>query len=113
MTQLEIFSKNLCYYLHARQKKQADLCKYMDVSSATVSDWCNAKKMPQTKRIGDIANWLNIQVTDLFDDTLPDESKLTITADDELMNFIELLKNASPEQKRMIYRLADTVLKSK
>ena len=96
-----------------RHKKQADLCKYLKVSSATVSDWCNAKKMPKTQRIGDIANWLHIEVTDLFDESLPNESKLTITADNELVDFIELLKSATPEQQEMILRLAKTVLQTK
>ena len=38
-----IFSKNLLHFLEINQKSQADLCKYIGVSSATVSDWCNGK----------------------------------------------------------------------
>ena len=112
MTQLEIFSRNLRFYMEQRQKKQADLCKYLKVSSATVSDWCNAKKMPKTQRIGDIANWLHIEVTDLFDENLSNESKLTITANNELVELIESLNNATPEQLEMILQIAKTVLKS-
>ena len=110
MTQLEIFSRNLKIYMEARQKKQSDLCKYMNVSSATVSDWCNGKKMPKTQRIGDIANWLHIEVTDLFNDVEPDEKKLTITADSELSELIELLNNATPEQKKTFLQLAKALL---
>ena len=113
MTQLEIFSRNLKFYLDDRKKKQSDLCRYMKVSSATVSDWCNGKKMPQTKRIGDIAKWLSIQVTDLFNDSLPNEKKLTINVDDELVDLIEKYNKATPEQKKMILGLADTVLRVK
>ena len=96
MDRTTVFSRNLRFYMDARKKRQADLSKYMGVSSATVSDWCNGKKMPQTKKIGDIAAWLNIQVTDLFDESEPDEKKLTIVADSELSSFIEAYKNASP-----------------
>ena len=96
MNQLEIFSKNLQFYMTARNKKQADLSRFLHVSSATVSDWCNGKKMPQTKRIGDIASWLNIQVTDLFDESDQNEEKLTIIADSELARFIEAYRSADP-----------------
>ena len=96
MTQQEIFSRNLKIYMDMRQKKQADLCKHLQVSSATVSDWCNGKKMPKTERIADIASWLNILVTDLFDESLENQFKLTITADEELKDFIDLYNSATP-----------------
>lgn len=99
MNKNTVFSKNLRFYMDARGKKQADLCKYLNVSSATVSDWCNGKKMPQTQRIGDIAAWLNIQVTDLFDESEPNENKVTIVADDDLAHFLELYQNATPQAR--------------
>ena len=49
-----IFSKNLLHFLEINQKSQADLCKYIGVSSATVSDWCNGKKMPRMDKIQSI-----------------------------------------------------------
>lgn len=100
MTQQEIFSKNLKTYLHLRNKKQADLCKYLKVSSATVSDWCNEKKMPKMERIGEIADWLNIQITDLFKNDMPDKSKITIYADDELKDLISSYNKANPELRK-------------
>lgn len=63
-----IFSKNLSYYLELTGKNQADLCKYMGVSSATVSDWCNGKKMPRMDKIQSICNWLRIEKSDLLED---------------------------------------------
>lgn len=63
-----IFSKNLRYYLELDRKTQADLCEYMNVSSATVSDWCNGKKMPRMDKIQAICNWLRIEKSDLLED---------------------------------------------
>ena len=100
MNQLDIFSKNLNYYMNIRGKKQIDLCKYLKVSSATVSDWCNAKKMPKTERIGDIAKWLYIEVTDLFNENKPNENKLTIMTDSELAEIINSYRSASPELRQ-------------
>lgn len=63
-----IFSKNLRYYLELDGKTQADLCEYMKVSSAAVSDWCNGKKMPRMDKIQAICNWLRIEKSDLLED---------------------------------------------
>lgn len=60
------FSKNLLYWLDRRGKNQADLYKKMNVSSATTSDWCNAKKIPRTDKLVEIANWLMIELSDLL-----------------------------------------------
>ena len=100
MTQLEIFSKNLRDYLVLRKKTQADLSKYLSVSSATVSNWCSGIKMPRTTRIADIARWLNIEVTDLFDEAGVNENKLTVIADNELADFIDSYKLANPELRK-------------
>lgn len=60
------FSRNLVYWLGKREKSQAELCKQMHVSSATVSDWCNAKKIPRIYNIIEITDWLKIELSDLF-----------------------------------------------
>lgn len=60
------FSKNLVFWLKKRSKTQSDLYKKNHVSSATASDWCNAKKMPRIYNIIEIAEWLNIDISDLF-----------------------------------------------
>ncbi len=62
------FSNNLRYYLELNEKSQAELCEYMNVSSATVSDWCNGKKMPRMDKIQTMCNWLRIEKSDLLED---------------------------------------------
>ena len=61
-----IFSKNLRRYLDMNGKTQADLCKYMGVSSAAVSDWCNGNKMPRVDKIQSICNWLHVGLDDML-----------------------------------------------
>ncbi len=62
-----IFSKNLIYWLNERNKTQADLYKKMNVSSATASDWCNEKIIPRVDKLVIIADWLNIELSDLLE----------------------------------------------
>lgn len=63
----KIFSDNLIYWLNERGKSQADLAKYMNVSTATTSDWCNEKKIPRTDKLVSISRWLMIELSDLIE----------------------------------------------
>lgn len=69
-----IFARNLRHYLEERGHNQSDLCKYMGVSSATASDWCNGRKMPRADKIQSMANWLNVSIGELMDEKSKDES---------------------------------------
>lgn len=39
----EIFVRNLRFLMEAKGITQADICRVLEVSSATASDWCNGK----------------------------------------------------------------------
>ena len=62
----ELFAANLRYWLEQRGKTQADLRRYMNVSSATASDWYNGRKIPRTDKISIICSWLGIELDDLL-----------------------------------------------
>ena len=64
----KIFSKNLAFWLNERNKTQADLYKQIKVSSATASDWCTEKIIPRVDKSVVIAEWLNIEFSDLLED---------------------------------------------
>ncbi len=91
-----IFSKNLRYYLELAKKTQSELCEYMNVSSATVSDWCNGKKMPRMDKIQAICNWLRIEKSDLLEDKGNKNSSYYLY--DEAKELAEFLY-ANPEHK--------------
>ncbi len=90
----KVFSKNLVHYLDKNEKTQADLYKYMGVSSAVVSDWCNGKKLPRMDKIQSICNWLGIEKSDLL------EEKKTNAISDDAKQFLELFEAASPEARQ-------------
>ena len=82
---IEVFSRNLRRWLSLEGKTQAELARYMKVSSATASDWCNGRKMPRSDKLQSICNWFNITLVDLLEeysagesipDFSPDELKL-------------------------------------
>jgi transcriptional regulator with XRE-family HTH domain len=57
----EIFVKNLNYFMKKRGISQADICRDLNVSSATASDWCNGKKHPRPDAIGQLADLLGVR----------------------------------------------------
>lgn len=87
-TAIEIFADNLNYFLSKNQKTQSDLAKYMHVSTATASDWCNAKKMPRVDKLKSIANYFHINLSDLVDDRRDDTYYLD-TESAEIVNFMK------------------------
>lgn len=66
--QKEIFAKNLNYWMNNRNKTQMDLMNDLDLSSSTVSDWCNAKKYPRMGTVQMLADYLEILKSDLIEE---------------------------------------------
>lgn len=61
----EIFADNLCCIMEEKGKSQADIRRELNISSTTVSDWCNGKKYPRVDTIERIADYLGVSYTDL------------------------------------------------
>lgn len=59
-------AENLCYLLEKTGKTQAQLADYMDLSQATISNWCNGIKMPRMDKIDKICTFLNASRNDLM-----------------------------------------------
>ena len=61
----EIFVKNLRFLMEARGITQADICRELNVSSATASDWCTGKKYPRVDAMQRLADLLGVQFSTL------------------------------------------------
>lgn len=64
----EILSKNLKRYMDKKGKNATDLSKELDIKYSTVRDWCNAKNYPRVDKIQLLANYFNINTSDLTED---------------------------------------------
>lgn len=63
-----MFSENLNHFLSLRDKTQADLAKYIGVSTAAVNTWCKGLKTPRMDKVDKICLFLNINRSDLIED---------------------------------------------
>ena len=59
-TAREIFVKNLRFFMEEKGISQADICRELKVSSATVSDWCSGKKYPRIDAMQRLAELLGV-----------------------------------------------------
>lgn len=63
-----IFAKNLTTYMEFHNETQASLAKAINVSPATVSNWCNAIKLPRMDKVDALAKHFGIQRSDLMNE---------------------------------------------
>lgn len=61
----EIFAKNLHFLMEDREITQADICRELEVSSATASDWCSGKKFPRIDKMQRLADLLGVRLSSL------------------------------------------------
>lgn len=64
----EIFAENLKYYMNLHDIDRIDISKILDIPYTTVSDWLNAKKYPRIDKIELLANYFQIEKSDLIED---------------------------------------------
>ena len=62
-----VFSKNLQYYMDLHNINRYDLCAALGFKYSTVSEWLSAKKYPRIDKIEIMANYFDIQKSDLIE----------------------------------------------
>ena len=106
----EIFAKNLKHYMDAYSKDRNDICQILDVPYSTLSDWLNAKKYPRIDKIELLANYFNIQKSDLIESK--EENKFGQETE-QLKQFrllFDKVKDLPEESQRMIYNVTKSVM---
>lgn len=64
----KIFSKNLRRYMDSKDMNTMDLSKTLDVAYTTVADWVKGNSYPRIDKIEMMANYFNIEKSDLIED---------------------------------------------
>ena len=63
---IQIFQKNLKYYMDMKNKSVADLSKDLSISYSTVSDWYNGINFPRADAMGILADYFNVSSSELI-----------------------------------------------
>jgi len=91
-----IFAQNLNNFMSLNGFKQADLARYMKVSTATTAKWCTGQTMPRIDKIQSICNWLGIKKEDLLEERPEPTEEYYI--DKDARNYAEFL-HKNPKYK--------------
>ncbi len=65
-----LLSRNLKEYMYKKGKNVTDLSKDIKISYSTVNDWCNGKSYPRADKIQLLANYFDIEKSDLTDNKI-------------------------------------------
>ena len=116
----EIFGKNLTHYMNRDGINGVTLAKYMNVSSATISDWMHGKKMPRVDKLKSLSNYFRINLTDLTDEDVEESERHKYYYNDETAKVaqeifdssdLHALFNAARDSKPEDLRMAADLLR--
>lgn len=116
-SQKESFKKALSYYLAIAGKHQSDLCKDLNLSSSTVSEWYTGKRIPRPERIQLLAEYLNAPVDQflIFKDpatkNIIDNLSSSLKENDTLLELVGILSNLENEDLYFLKTLTLKLLK--
>lgn len=63
----EVMAKNIRFYLNKNNITNTDICKSLNLSMSTFSDWIHAKTYPRIDKIELMANYFGIEKSDLVE----------------------------------------------
>ena len=114
----EIFTKNLRFLMDARGITQADICRELNVSSATASDWCTGKKYPRVDAMQKLADLLGVLFSTLTTESglqdYEDQERLeALHQDPELRMLFDHTRKMSHEDVLFMLQFAEHLKKNR
>ena len=114
----EIFAKNLRYFMEAKGISQADICRELNVSSATASDWCTGKKYPRVDAMQRLADLLGVMFSTLTTENglqnYEDQQRLEALHQDPALRLLfDHTRKMSHEDVEFMLQMADRILKER
>ncbi|MGI5970750.1 MAG: helix-turn-helix domain-containing protein [Oscillospiraceae bacterium] len=109
-----IMADNIQYYLDRAEKTRADLCRDLGFKYSTVSEWLMARRYPRIDKIEMMADYFGITKSDLVEERRekPQPGERRALSDPLDMRLMELLRRASPEQKKAWISLLESLAPS-
>lgn len=92
----EIMSKNLKKYIELSGKTRKDICRDLNFTYSTFTEWVNGNIYPRIDKIEMLANYFGIEKSDLIEDK--DKQSESYYLDDDAKDLLEFMSN-NPEYK--------------
>lgn len=75
---VEIFVKNLKYYMNLNNKTRTDICNDLNLPYTTFAEWYNGKVYPRIDKIELLANYFSVKKSDLIEEKLKNTSNSAV-----------------------------------
>lgn len=103
----EIFADNLKFYMKSHNVDRSDICKILDIPYTTLSDWLNAKKYPRIDKIELLANYFNIEKSDLIENKYKDDNPIL----NKYSVLFNKIKDLPEEKQKVIINVTESLIK--
>ena len=103
----KVFADNLRRYMDRSGKSQKDLAEIAGVSTATFSEWVNAKKYPRIDRIEMLANYFGILKSDLIEEKPTNQSVDELSAAKQ--DLITKIKKLPEDKVKVLLSVAESI----
>lgn len=104
-TNKQILSDNLSYYMTIKGVDRNTLCEALNFKYSTVSEWLSAKKYPRIDKIEMLANYFDIEKSDLIEDKRIIELRATDELPDDTPDKAE--SSSAPSDEDIKFALFD------
>lgn len=118
-----IFSSNLKWYMALNEKSRKDLATDLDISYYTVTDWVNGKKYPRMDKVEKLAQYFGISKSDLIEEKTEEQREmqkkndiqadiiLKMRTDTDFMSVVETLYKLDKDKLQSINQMLNTLFK--
>lgn len=81
----KLFAQNLNYYMKLKSKTQTDIINDLNINKSAISSWCNGTRLPRMDKVELLANYLNINVSNLIGNENQNNNYFEFVAEDDAM----------------------------
>jgi transcriptional regulator with XRE-family HTH domain len=123
MDNKNIFATNLKRQMALKGKSRKEVCKDLNISYYTLTDWVNGKKYPRMGKVELLANYFGILKSDLIEEKTPEHRALQqknstladftvrMRTDENFFSLIEGINQLNDEQLASIKQIVDLMRK--
>lgn len=118
---VEIFAKNLSYYVERSGKMQIEIAEAIGVSKSAFTEWLKGRKYPRIGKIEALADYFGIQKSDLIEDKLSEDTKkdndvltdfiVKARMDQDIMYVLESINNMDSSKVELLRHYLDALNK--
>lgn len=104
----KIFAKKLNYYMALNHKQQDDIVNDLGINKSTISTWCRGIKMPRVNAIQMLADYFNINISDLVEDKHTSSNDIKLTKSQQ--ELWDMVKNFDDDRANLATRILRSIL---